>query len=253
MRVLKQAATALAMCALGTAAASAAEIKVICSQALTQAMADVGPQFEQASGHKVTFVFGTTGALSAKVQGGEAADVVVLATSAMKDLAAAGKVSGLTEAARSPVGVAVKAGAPKPDISSGDAFRQALLATPSIAYSDPADGGASGVAFAKLLDRMGIAGDIRAKAHLVKGGGRIGDVLVKGDAAIGVQMLSELLPVEGVDVVGPLPKDIELVTPFSAGIASAAKEPDAGKAFIAFLASPAAAAALRKTGIEPGQ
>jgi molybdate transport system substrate-binding protein len=245
---------ALALGTLGASGASPAPIKVICTQALTAAMADIGPQFEKASGHKLVIDLGTTGALAGKVRKGEPVDVVLLAASVMSELARDGKLAGSpVEVARSPVGVAVKSGAPKPDLSSADAFRRALLDAPSVAYSDPADGGASGVAFAHLLDRLGMTDALRPKARLVKNGGRVGDVLTKGDAALGVQMVSELLPVEGIDIVGPLPKEIEIVTPFSAGIAANATQSEGGKAFIAFLATPAAVAALRRTGIEPAQ
>jgi molybdate transport system substrate-binding protein len=148
---------------------------------------------------------------------------------------------------RSKIGVAVKAGAPKPDISSVDALKRALLAAKSVAYSDSA----SGVYIStEMFAKLGIADEMKDKAKKIPAT-PVAEIVARGDAEIGFQQISELKPIAGIDIVGPLPDDLQKVTVFSAGIASVSKEPDAGKALIRFLASPAASAAIIKSGLEP--
>jgi molybdate transport system substrate-binding protein len=234
---------------------AAADVKVLSTTALTSVLQELAPQFERTTGHKISLTFATAATLAKRIADGESADVAVLTPGAIEDLTTKGKiVAGSSIAlARSGIGVAVRAGAPKPDISSPEALKQALLAAKSVAYSDPASGGASGVHFAKVLERLGIAAEVAAKATLSQGGsgGLVGDLIVKGDAEIGVQQVPELMAVSGIDIVGPLPGDLQNVTRFSAGIPVNAKEAEAGKALIGFLRTPASMAVFRAKGLEP--
>jgi molybdate transport system substrate-binding protein len=168
---------------------------------------------------------------------------------ALGDLVKQGKVvaDSRVDLVNSPIGVAVKSGAPKPDISSADTVKRALLAAKTIAYSDSA----SGVYVStEMFQKLGIADAMKDKARKIPAT-PVGEIVARGDAEIGFQQISELKPVAGIDIVGPLPDDLQKITVFSAGIASVSKEPDAGKALIKFLASPAARDALIKSGMEP--
>ena len=179
---------------------------------------------------------------------GEPVDVVILASTALDDLIKQGKVvpGSRVDLARSTIGMAVRAGAPKPDISSVDALKRALLEAKSIAYS----ASASGVYLStEMFPRLGIADQIKDKAKRIESE-RVGTVVARGDAEIGFQQVSELLPIAGIDYVGPLPAEVQQVTIFSAGIAVGAKEPEAARGLIQFLASPAAAPVVTKTGME---
>jgi predicted neuraminidase/ABC-type molybdate transport system substrate-binding protein len=239
---------------LVAAVASADEIRVVTSGAFTAAYLELVPQFERATGHTVVTAFGASigpapSAIPNRLQRGEPIDVVILAASALDGLIKDGKVaagSGV-DLVRSSIGLAVRAGAPKPDISTLDAFKRTLLDAKSIAFSSSA----SGVYFfTELFPRLGITDAIRAKSRMVDSG-PVGALLARGEAEIGFQQISELLPVAGIDYVGPLPPGAQRVTVFSAGIAAAAKAPAAAKALVDFLASPAAAGAIRKSGLEP--
>jgi molybdate transport system substrate-binding protein len=232
--------------------AVAAEVKVLTAGAMRQVVVAVVPAFEQQTGHKVTVTNDTVGALSRRIQGGEAFDVAVLTPAAIDDLAGKGKVSPgtRTNLARVGVGVMVKAGASRPDISSVDAFKRALLAAKTVAYIDPASGGSSGIYFAGLLEKLGIANEIAPKAKLKKGG-YVADLVVSGEAELGVHQISEIVPVSGVTLVGPLPPEIQNFTVYAAGVGAAASDAEAAKALIRVLAGPAAAAVLKEKGMEP--
>jgi molybdate transport system substrate-binding protein len=184
-----------------------------------------------------------------RLERGEPADVLIMVGYALDDLAKQGKVVADSRVAlvKSPIGISVKAGAPKPDISSADAVKRALLAAKSIAYSDSA----SGVYVStEMFQKLGIAEQMKDKARKIPAE-PVAGVVARGDAEIGFQQISEMLPVPGIDIVGQLPPDLQKITVFSAGIATVSKEPDAGKALIKFLASPAASAAIVKSGMEP--
>jgi molybdate transport system substrate-binding protein len=144
----------------------------------------------------------------------------------------------------------VKAGAPKPDVSTVEAFKTALLAAKTVSYIDPASGGSSGIYIDQLLGKLGIADQVRPKAKLKKGG-HVADYVISGEAELGLQQISEILPVKGVSFVGPLPKDVQNTTTYAAGLSAAAKNADAGKAFIKTFSEPAAAALLKSKGMEP--
>ena len=249
---------ALALGILGatllTATASAAEVRVMISGGLTAAYKALVPEFERATGHKVLTAYGpsmgtTTNAIPVRLERGEPADVLIMVGYALDDLVKQGKVmaDGKVDLVKSPIGVAVKSGTPKPDISSADALKRALLAAKTIAYSDSA----SGVYVStEMFAKLGIADAMKDKARKVPAT-PVGEIVAHGDAEIGFQQISELKPVEGIDIVGPLPDDLQKITVFSAGIASISKEPEAGKALIKFLASPAARAEIVKSGMDP--
>ena len=194
---------ALALMAL-TGSAMAAELKILTTPALTETWEELGPKFE-ATGHKLTIVYAPSGAIAKRVSEGETADLLVSTPAGIDSLIKAGKVADGTNApiANSPMGVAVLKGAPKPDISTPDAFKRALLAAKAVAYTDPASGGASGAHMAKVLDRLGIAAAINAKAKLGRGT-PVANFLVSGEADIAIQQMPELLHVKGAEVIGPL-------------------------------------------------
>jgi molybdate transport system substrate-binding protein len=240
--------------ALFTGAASAAEVRVMISGGLTAAYKALVPEFERLTGNKVLTAYGpsmgtTTNAIPVRLERGEPADVLIMVGYALDDLAKQGKViaDSRVELVKSPIGVAVKSGTPKPDISSADAVKRALLAAKTIAYSDSA----SGVYVStEMFAKLGIADAMKDKARKIPAT-PVGEIVAHGDAELGFQQISELKPVEGIDIVGPLPDELQKITVFSAGIATVAKEPDAGKALIKFLTSPAARPELVKTGMDP--
>jgi molybdate transport system substrate-binding protein len=223
----------------------AAEIKVICSGAMRPALEELAPQFERASGHKLAISFAGTNVIRDRVQAGEAVDVIILAATAVDALLAQGKLAAKVDLVRSGVGVGVRAGASRPDLSSAEAFKRTLLAAKSFSRSE----GPSGVYIADLFERMGIAEAMKGKTVVVRGR-LVGDALVKGEADIGVQQVSELKSVPGVDVL-PMPAEIQHITVFAAGISVAAKASAAVQALIKFLTSPAAAPVIRAKGLEP--
>lgn len=235
-------------------AAQAADVKVLSAGAMKEVVLSVVPEFEKATGHKVTFANDTVGALSRRIQGGEPFDVAVMTPAAIDDLAAKGKIAGGSRInlAQVGVGVMVKTGAPAPDISTVDAFKRALLDAKSVAYIDPASGGSSSIYLAGLFEKLGIADQIKPKAKL-KQGGYVADLLVSGEAELGIHQISEIVPVKGVTLVGPLPKDIQNITVYAAGVGAGATNAEAGTALIKVLAGPQVAAVLAAKGMErPG-
>jgi molybdate transport system substrate-binding protein len=188
-------------------------------------------------------------AIPVRLERGEPVDVLIMVGYALGDLVKKGKViaDSRVDLVKSPIGIAVKSGAPKPDISTTDAVKRALLAAKTIAYSDSA----SGVYVStEMFEKLGIKEAMKDKARKIPAT-PVGEIVAHGDAEIGFQQMSELLPVEGIDIVGPLPDELQKITVFAAGIATVAKEPDAGKALIRFLTSPAARPELVKSGMDP--
>ena len=236
--------------AIGATTAQAAEVKLIGSAAVKEAVIDLIPAFEKASGHKVTSLWAGTEAITKRISGGEVVDVVLIAAPNIDKLIAAGKLAAGSRAdvAKSGIGVAVRAGLPKPDISSGEAVKNAVLAAKSVAYSS----GPSGFYLADLFRKMGIADQIKDKVKQTPSGVQVGEVVARGEADLGFQQVSELLHRKDIQYLGPLPSDIQHVTVFSAGLHSAAPQPDAAKALVKFLTGPEAGASIRKTGMEPG-
>jgi|SRR6516165_3243354 len=236
------------------ATAESAEIRVMISGGLTAAYRELMPQFERTTGNKVLTALGpsmgtTENAIPVRLSRGEPADVLIMVGYALDDLAKQGKVvaASQVELVRSPIGIAVRRGAPKPDIGSVDALRRALLTASSVAYSDSA----SGVYVEnELFKRLGIADQMKGKSRMIPAE-PVGEVVARGEAEIGFQQISELKPVPGIDIVGPLPPEVQKITVFSAGITTGAREPTAGRALIAFLASPAAAPVFMRGGLVP--
>jgi molybdate transport system substrate-binding protein len=235
-------------------AAGAAEVRVMISGGLTAAYKVLVPEFERATGHTVLTAYGpsmgtTANAIPIRLERGEPVDVLIMVGYALGDLAKQGKViaDSRVDLVKSPIGVAVKAGAPRPDISSAETLKRALLAAKTIAYSDSA----SGVYVStEMFAKLGIADAMKDKARKIPAT-PVGEIVAHGDAEIGFQQISELLPVQGIDIVGPLPAELQKITVFSAGIATVSKEPDAGRALIKFLASPAARDTIVKSGMDP--
>jgi len=221
-------------------------ITVMASAAFKEAYLELVPGFERSSGHKVTNIWVPSVQMMSRLKGGEAVDLVILSAASLDELIKAGIVSERIDLAKSGVGVAVKAGAPKPDISSGEAVKRAVVAARGIAYST----GPSGIYLMELFQRMGIAEEIKSKVKQVQGE-PAGGVVARGEAEIAFQQVSELLPVPGIDFVGPLPADIQQTTVFSAGLHVKARQPDAARALVKFLTAPAAAPVIRKKGMEP--
>jgi molybdate transport system substrate-binding protein len=232
------------------APASAAELKILTAGAMKQVVLALQPEFEK-QGHKLVVDNDTAGALQKRIEDGEVFDVAVITPGAVDQLAAKGKVApdSKTVVARVAIGVMVRPGTPLPNISSVEAFKQALLDAKSVAYIDPASGGSSGIYLDKLFEKMGIAHVVRAKAKL-KRGGYVADLLVSGDAELGIHQISEIVPVKGVVLVGPLPPEIQNYTTYAGAISSSAKDAAAAKAFIDFLAGPAGGAVLREKGMD---
>ena len=247
-------AAASAAVILGTqlGSARAAEIKLLSTIAMQSAIKELAPKFEKQSGHKLAPTFGLGVAMAKRVADGEAADVVIALRGGVDGLVKDGKVGSDVTLARSGIGVAVRKGSPKPDISTAEALKRTLLAAKSISYSDPAFGGASGVHFAKVIERLGIAEQLKPKTKYPPEAGSAGELLVKGDVDLAVQQIPELQEVTGTELVGPLPGDLQNITVFAAAIPAKAKEPNAAKAFIQFLQTPEAVAVIKEKGLEPG-
>src|ERR1700704_706476 len=247
-------ALGLAVALLLAGAASAAEVQVMISGGLTAAYNVLVPEFERLTGNKVLTAYGpsmgtTVNAIPIRLERGEGADVLIMVGYALGDLVKQGKViaDSRVDLTRSLIGIAVKSGAPKPDISSAEAVKRTLLAAKSIAYSDSA----SGVYVStEMFAKLGIADEMKDKARKIPAT-PVGEIVARGEAEIGFQQISELRPVSGIDIVGPLPDELQKITVFSAGIASVSKEAEAGKALIKYLASPAARPTIVNSGMEP--
>jgi molybdate transport system substrate-binding protein len=222
------------------------QIKVMLSAAFKEAYLELLPQFERATGHKVENLWVPSVQMMSRLKAGETVDLVILSAASLEELRKAGLISDRTDLARSGIGVAVKSGARRPDISSGEAVKRAVLAARGIAYST----GPSGIYLMELFQRMGIAEAIKSRVKQVQGE-PAGGVVARGEAEIAFQQVSELLPVPGIDFVGPLPADIQQITVFSAGLHGAAKQPDAARALVKFLTASAAASVIRNKGMEP--
>jgi molybdate transport system substrate-binding protein len=234
-------------------AAEPVEVELLTSVALTSALSELAPQFDRASGDKLVIGYSLIADIRKRILNGETADVIMLSRPVMDELLRQNKIvpGSIVNVAGTAVAVAVRAGAAKPDISSVAAFKRTLLAAKSVVYADPAKGGASGVYFAHVLDRLGIAEQMKPKTVLVPGA-QAAEVVAKGGAEIGIGQTSEIMPVAGARLVGPFPAELASTTLFAAGIGTGAKEPNAAKALIRFLSGPVAASVFREKGFQPG-
>jgi len=234
--------------------ADASEIRVMVSGGLASSYKELLPQFERATGNTVVTAYGpsmgkTENAIPVRLARGERADVLIMVGDALGEMIEQGKAvrTSRVDLVRSPIGIAVRAGTPKPDIRTPEALKQALLNAKSVAYSDSA----SGVYVAtELFNRLGVAAEMKEKAKMIPAE-PVASVVARGDAELGFQQISELLPIAGAELVGPLPPQLQKITVFSAGITAGAAQPEAGTALIAYLASAAAAPVLKRAGLDP--
>ena len=250
-RLCVAAAAALTSFALlgAGALAGAAEVRLFSSNAMTDVLAELIPEYERSSGNKVVATIEPTSAIVNRIRNGETADVVVLIRQSIQELQRAGRIVPGSEAdlARTSLGIAVKAGTPKPDIGSIDGLRATVLRANSIALSEV---GASGMHFRQVLDRLGLAEAVRPKLKLLPGAARTAELVARGEADLAVQMMSELQGVPGAEVVGPLPGELHYQIVLAAGLDAKAREPAAGADLIRFLSSPEVTPVLRKKGME---
>ena len=246
---------AVAMCAAGVA--DAAEIRVLASGALKLVLPQLLAEFKTSSGTAATAEYGPAGAISKRIEKGDAADVAVVTRSQLENLESQGKIvrGSRVDIAGTAIGVAIRKGAPKPDIGTVEAFKQALLAARSIGYRDPATGSTSGTYTARMLEKLGIAQLLQPKIKLDNSNGeRPEDVfqsLVKGEIDLQIGQISEIVLAPGVELLGPLPAGVQNVTMLSAGVDTSSAAPDAARAFVSFLSSTAAAVVLKTNGFQP--
>ncbi len=227
-----------------------AGIEVLCSNSSRAVMNELLPAFERASGHTVTISYATAVQALGHIRDGAIADAIILNAPSIDELAAQGRIApgSRCNLAHCGVGIAVRAGAPKPDISSVEAFKRALLDAKSIAHTEA---GASGIYFVGLIERLGIAAQVTAKAR-TRPGGLIGELVASGEAELAVQQIPELMAVAGIEVVGPLPQELQVTTAVTAAVFADARQPEAARKFLAFLSTPAAARVFKTHGLEPG-
>ena len=251
-RIIRLAAIAVFLIAQAGLAWTA-EIKVFSTIGVQAALEELAPKFEKATGHKLDITWATAAILVKRVQAGETADLMVLTKQSLDALTKDDKAGAGPDAnfASSGMAVVVKKGAAKPDISTPDAYKQTLLGAKAIAYSDPAAGGASGVFFAKSLDRMGIADQMKAKTKHPPPSGNSAVLVVNGEADLAIQQEPEVMSVAGVDVVGPPPGDLNNITIDSAGVGAGSQHTEAANALIKFLHTPEAAAVFKARGLKP--
>jgi molybdate transport system substrate-binding protein len=246
---------ALLSVALPGTGANAAEITVLSAVAMKPALDDLSREFERRTGHTVKTAYATAGIVRDRIRDGEPVDVAVAPRSAFDPLLTQGRIASgtATVVARSLVAVAVPAGAPKPDISTVDALKRALLAAKSVVYPDPTKGGATGIHAARVIERLGIATEMKPKTTLVPGS-EYADILAKREAELAIVQPMVVLGVPGVELVGPLPAELQNKTDFVfwAGVSASAKEAEVASAFIKYLLTPDAARVIKAKGMEPG-
>jgi molybdate transport system substrate-binding protein len=227
----------------------AAEIKLLSGNGARAAVRELVAQFEHASGHRVAIHFEVNAALKRKIEAGEAFDAVVLNPPVLDELIRQGRIDAGTRAdiGRAGLGIGIRAGAPRPDVGSVGAFRDTLLGARSVAY--PGEG-ASGVYFVSLLDRLGIAAEMRSKLRPMPAEDTV-EVVARGEADLVVVVASRMVGVPGVELVGPIPAELQASIGFAAAVGAAAREPEAARALVRFLTAPAAAPVLKAMGVEP--
>jgi molybdate transport system substrate-binding protein len=229
----------------------AAEIKVVASNGVRAALEEFAPAFERATGNKVVITFGLAAVLKRQIEAGEAFDLAILTSAGIDDLAKQGKVDAGSRAsiARSGVGIGIRKGAPRPDIGTADALKRTMLSAKSVSWAKE---GQSGIYFASLLDRMGIAEQMKPKIVPAATGAEVGKLLVEGKTQYAALLVNELMTVPGVEVLGPLPPELQQYTVFHAGVGVGSKDSSAAKALIKFLTTPAAGAVFKAKGQEAG-
>jgi molybdate transport system substrate-binding protein len=246
MRAGSLASVVVAASALLATQARSAEIRVLSTPTLKTTLDELGPKFERATGHRLVMKFDAVAVLKRQIEAGEAFDITILLPVTIDDLIKQGKVIGRTDISRSGVGVAVRAGALKPDVSSVDALKRALLSVNSISYSPDS---ASSTFFLGLADRLGVGGEVRPKLKAAPGG-RVMEPIASGDADITVITVPNIVGVPGVALAGLLPAELQSYTVFAAGIGAHAKEVDGAKELIRYLIAPEATAIFEANGME---
>jgi len=238
---------------LNAGIATAAEIKVLCADGFRHAMTELKPHFERASGHKLEVSFGNLGQTLKRLEGGETADLVILPKRGIDKLVKDGKAaaSNVTTVARVGIYVAVRKGAPKPNVSSPDALKRLLLAAKSITYLDPTSGGVSGVRFARVLDRLEIADEMKPKTILVNHTREMRPLVANGKVEVVVHQLANLMTVGGIDILGPLPESLQEPLVFNVVVMNSAKDAGLAMEFIKFLRSPESAKLIKSKGMDP--
>jgi molybdate transport system substrate-binding protein len=235
--------------------ANAAEIKVLSAVAMKPALDDIARDFERRTGHRVAMAYATAGLVRDRIRDGETVDVAILPRSAFDPLLTGGKIApdSAVSVARSLVAVAVRKGAPKPDISSPEALKRSLLAAKSIVYPDPTKGGATGIHAARVIERLGITEEMKPKTTLTPAG-EYAEIVARGEAEIAIVQPMVILSVLGVELVGPLPEELQNKTDFvfMAGVGAKAKEAEVAQAFIEYLLAPDGARVIKAKGMEPG-
>ena len=238
----------------GTAAAQAAEINAFISTAIKAATDELLPPFERANGHAIRASYAPSGALIPRFERGEPVDVFLTDSAAIDELIKRGKVvPGRIDLVRTGIGIAVRKGAPKPDVSSPEALKRALLAAKSVGHAAPSGGSITAAHIQGVFQRLGIATEVTPKVKLAAGGpsGRVSVLVSSGEAEIGLQQVSELMSNPEVEVIGMLPAELQLTTIYSAGVTTSAREAEAAKALIKALTAPAAGAIFRAKGLDP--
>jgi len=251
--IIGRAAAIAALVVAQAGLANAANLNVYSTIAMRGALEELVPVFQKETGNTLALTWGTAATLTQRIEAGEPADVAILTRANIDALHRDGKIAPGSDItlAQSTISVAIKSGAHKPDISTPEALKETLLKAKSIAYSNPASGGASGVHFAKLLEGMGIAEEMKGKTKYPPAGGNAASLVATGEAELAIQQKPEIMNVAGVDVAGPLPRDLNKVTIFAAGITSNGKNADAAQALLKFLQSPEAAKVFKASGFDP--
>ena len=237
---------------IATAPAQAAEVDAMITTAMKAAVDELAPPFERASGHTLRIVYGPSGGLARRLNGGETADLVIVESKVLDELIKQGKVApGRTDIARTAIGIAVRKGAPKPDVSSAEALKRALLAARSIGHTAPAGGGVTAAHIEGVFEKLGIAAEVAPKIKLAAGGpnGRVSVLVSSGEAEIGLQLVSELMSNPDVEVIGMLPPELQLDAVIAAGLTPGTRQSGPAQAFIRHLATPEAMAVYKAKGL----
>ena len=223
-------------------------ITVLSSLATREAYLELVPQFEAATGHKVETIWAGTVVIMKRMANGEVFDLVISSSASIKDLTEQNKIvpGTATNLSKTGIGIGVKKGATKPDVSSAEAFKRTMLSVKSVGLST----GPSGVYLEKLFERLGIAGSMKPKIRQIPSGGTVAPLVASGEAEIGFQQISEIAHADGIDYVGPLPPDLQLISVFTAGVHSSAAHPDEARALVTYLTTPAALTVMKRHGLE---
>ncbi len=245
--------SALALVHVSAIACNAAEIKLFAAFGIREVVEDLAPKFERASGHKIAVTFGNLGALVKRINDGETADVIIIPQQGIVGLVKNEKATSenVTVVARGGIGVAVRKGAQKPDIATPDAFKRTLIVAKSVTYLDPSGGGVSGTHVVKVIERLGLQAELKPKTILHRNSTEAAVLVADGKAEIGINLIQELMPKPGIDVVGPLPGDLQYSIVYAAAILPAARDVAATRAWVSFMRTPDAAIAIRAKGMEP--